>query len=249
MSEFQTRRIDVHTHTGAMPLLTLEASAEALERYERESGAEKAIVSTARSVFYDMATGNAEAFALTRQSQMLYMYVYVDPHRPEESAAEIEKYAYAPHVAGIKTRSGYHNVAGDCPAYLDLFRRAVKHEMPLLAHAFSLREVAELRRAADKTGLKIILAHMGAYEWQASVDACKGCHNVWLDACTSVNEYDKVGYALDELTAAQLVYGTDATLLSPWWTIAMFESAGLSDAEKHAIYRDNALGIFGHRLA
>ncbi len=249
MSDLDIRRIDVHTHTGAMPLLTREASAEALELIERESGAEKAIVSSARAVFYDMAAGNAETFAITRKSPVLYMYIYVDPLRVPESLAEIDKYASAPHVAGIKTRPGYHHVAGDCDEYLTLYKHALKLELPLLAHAYSLREVAELRRAADKTGLRIILAHMGAGEWKESVDVCRGCRNVWVDACTSVNEYDKVGYALDTLGVSHLVYGTDATLLSPWWTIAMFESAGLSDAEKHAVYRDNALGIFGRRLA
>ena len=242
------RRIDVHTHTGAMPLLTREASAEALERIEREAGTEKAIVSSARGVFYDMVLGNEETFAITRRSSMLYMYIYVDPLRLAESLVEIDRYAGQPHVAGIKTRPGYHQVAGDSDACLVLYRHAHQYDLPLLAHAYSLREVSELRRAADATGLKIILAHMGAGEWKESVDACRGCKSVWLDACTSVNEYDKIGYAIDELGISHLVYGTDATLLSPWWTIAMFESAGLSDAEKHAVYRDNALGIFGKRL-
>lgn len=246
--DLHMRRIDVHTHAGAMPHRTRESSAESLERILREAGTEKAIVSSARAIFYDMVTGNEETFALTRQSQMLYMYVYVDPLRPDASIAEIEKYAHAPHVAGIKTRPEYHHVAGDCDAYLEIYRRALKHEMPLLAHAYCLRDVVELRRASDKTGLKMILAHMGAYEWKTSVDACKGARHVWLDACCTPNEYDKVGYAIDELGVSQLVYGTDAALLSPWWTIAMFESAGLTEAEKHAVYRDNALGIFGKRL-
>ncbi len=249
MSDLHLKRIDVHTHTGAMPMPTREASAESLERILREAGTEKAIVSSARAVFYDMVAGNEEMFAITRQSSMLYMYVYVDPHRPAESLAEIDKYSRAPHVAGIKTRPDYHRVPGDADVYLGIYKHALKHEMPMLAHAFSLAEVAELRRAADKTGLKIILAHMGASEWKASVDACKGCRNVWLDACASANEYDKIGYALDELGVSQLIYGTDAALLSPWWTIAMFESAGLTEAEKHAVYRDNALGVFGRRLS
>lgn len=246
--EAVVRRIDVHTHTGAMPNLTFVDTVEQLEHIEREADTEKAIVSSARAVFYDMITGNAETFALTRRSAMLYMYIYVDPLRPGASLTEIEKYAGAAHVAGIKTRPDYHLVGGDCEEYLTIYRSAAKHKLPLLVHAYSANAVRECRRAAEETGLRMILAHMGASEWKQAVDAIRGCKLVWLDACTSYNDYDKIGYALDVLGPAGLVYGTDATLFSPWWTIAMFESAGLTEAEKHAVYRDNALGIFGSRL-
>jgi len=64
----------------------------------------------------------------------------------------------------------------------------------------------------------------------------------------SYNEYDKIGYAMEQLGASRMVFGTDSTLLSPWWTISMFESAGLSEADRHAVYRENALAIFGKRL-
>ena len=247
--ESQSRRIDAHVHAGAMQLLSFETSPQQLEELEREAGVEKAIVSSTRAIFYDMVTGNEETFAITRKSSMLYMYIYVDPLRLDESLAEMEKYAHAPHVAGIKTRPFYHKAAGDCEAYLAIYRRALKLELPLLVHTFNLREAAECRRAAEATGLKMIFAHMGAADWKATVDEVRGCRHVWLDACTSLNEYDKIGYALDTLGASQLVFGTDSPFLCPWWTIGMFESAGLSEAEKHAVYRDNALGIFGKRLA
>jgi predicted TIM-barrel fold metal-dependent hydrolase len=160
----------------------------------------------------------------------------------------MEKYAATPHVAGIKTRHGYHGVAADCAAYLKIFKRAAKLNLPCLAHAYSLREVTELHRAAEKTGEKIILAHMGASQWKESTDLVKGSGLVWFDASVSFNDYDKIGYALEVLGVSRLVFGSDSTLLSPWWTISMFESAGLTDAEKHAVYRDNALAIFGRRL-
>ena len=246
--ELHGRRIDVHTHSGAMPNVHFLETVEDLEHVEREAGVEKAIVSSARAVFYDMATGNRETFAVTRQSPMLYMYVYVDPHRVDESLAEMEHYESSPHVAGIKTRHGYHGLAADAPEYLAIFKRAAKLHLPCLAHAYSLQEVTELHRAAEKTGEKIILAHMGATQWKASVDAVKGSHLVWMDASVSANEYDKIGYAMEVLGVSRLVFGSDATLLSPWWTISMFESVGLADADRHAIYRDNALAIFGKRL-
>ena len=86
------RRIDVHTHSGAMPNIHFLDSADDLVQVERDAGVEKAIVSSARAVFYDMVTGNADTFAVTRESPMLYMYVYVDPHRVDASLAEMEKY-------------------------------------------------------------------------------------------------------------------------------------------------------------
>jgi predicted TIM-barrel fold metal-dependent hydrolase len=242
------RKIDVHTHSGAMPNVHFLDSPEDLERVERGAGVEKAIVSSARGVFYEMTSGNEETFAIARHSAMLYMYIYVDPHRVDLSLAEIGKYADQPRVAGIKTRHGYHGVAADCEEYLTIFRAAAKRNLPCLAHAYSRQEVSELHRAAEETGERIILAHMGAGQWKASVDCVKGSGLVWLDASVSFNEYDKIGYALDELGASRMVFGSDSTLLSPWWTLAMFESAGLTDAEKQAVFRDNALGIFGKRL-
>ena len=203
--EVHGRRIDVHTHNGAMPNIHFLAAPEDLERVEREAGVEKAIVSSARAVFYDMITGNEETFAITRESPMLYMYIYVDPHRVDASLAEMEKYQEHPHA--------------DCDEYLTIFEAAAKLELPCLAHAYSLQEVSELHRAAEKTGEKIILAHMGAAQWKASVDTVKGSSLVWLDASVSCNEYDKIRYALDVLGVPRLVFGSDSALLSPWWTI------------------------------
>ncbi len=242
------RRIDVHTHNGAMPNIHFLAAPEDLERVEREAGVEKAIVSSARAVFYDMIAGNEETFAITRESPMLYMYIYVDPHRVDASLAQMEKYQEHPHVAGVKTRHGYHGLPADCDEYLTIFETAAKLELPCLAHAYSHQEVSELHRAAEKTGEKIILAHMGAAQWKASIDTVKGSSLVWLDASVSYNEYDKIRYALDILGASRLVFGSDSALLSPWWTISMFESVGLTDDERRAIFRENALDIFGRRL-
>jgi hypothetical protein len=243
------RLIDVHAHTGAMPLTTFATGAADLERMEAEAGVVKAVVSSARAVFYEMVTGNRETFDLTRTSPMLYMYIYVDPHRPDESLAEIEKYAGLPHVAGIKSRSDYHGLPADCDEYLRIYKAAVRHELPMLMHAFGAGTVKECVRAAEKTGLRMILGHMGGPEWRQAVDAAKDSKHVWLDACASMNDYDKIGYALDVVGPGRIVFGSDAVLINPWWTLSMFESAGLADAEKQAIYHDNALGIFGRRLA
>jgi len=246
--ELHGRRIDVHTHSGAMPNIHFLETVEDLEHVEHEAGIEKAIVSSARAVFYDMVSGNRETFAVTRESPLLYMYIYVDPHRVDQTLAEMDQYQGHQHVAGIKTRHGYHGLAADGPEYEKIFKRAAKLKLPCLAHAYSLQEVSELHRAAENTGEKIILAHMGATQWKASVDEVKGSHLVWLDAAVSHNEYDKIGYALDQLGPGRMVFGSDSALLSPWWTISMFESIDLTEAERHAIYRENALGIFGKRL-
>lgn len=241
-------KIDVHTHLGDMPNVHFTRSRTDLEAVERSFGITRAVCSSARAVFYEMKGGNAAMYEAVQASELLYMYVYVDPLRPEVSLRELETYARLPRVAGIKSRPEYHRVAADHPAYVEICGRAAQLKLPYLMHTWSPQDVAGAIALTQKVSLPIILAHVVPRGWSECVQPLKDFPNLILDPCSSYQEYNRLRYLVDLVGPERVVLGTDSTLITPAWTLGAFESAGLNDREKRLIYRENALRIFGERL-
>ncbi len=241
--------VDVHSHLGNMPIVNYTRGLVEFEAVERSFGITRAICSSTRAIFYEMTSGNAEMYDAVESSQLLYMYIYVDPLRLDASLKELDTYADLPRVAGIKSRPFFHKVPADNRAYVEICSRAAQLKLPYLLHAWTPDDVVEAARLADRVEeLPIILAHVVPADWSRYADALKDHENIFLDPCTSLQEYDRLRYLVDLVGPERMVLGTDSTLLNPAWILGAFESARLSSEEKRLIYRDNALGIFGDRL-
>ena len=241
--------VDVHTHLGSMPNVNFTRGLMELEAVERSFGITRAICSSARAIFYEMTSGNAEMYDAVESSTMLSMYVYVDPVRPEASLKELETYADLPRVAGIKSRPFFHKAAADCPAYVDICSRAAELKLPYLMHAWAPNDIEEATRLAEKVeGLSIILAHVVPVDWPRYADRLKDHRNIFLEPCTSLQQYDRLRKLLDLVGPERVLLGTDSTLLNPAWMLGAFASARLTQAESKLVYRENALRVFGERL-
>jgi len=241
------KKIDVHTHFGpwnSIPGRRWDAAS--LVALMQQAEVEKAVVSSVRAVLTDLVPGNDETQAAIDQHEMLYGYIYVDPHRVSDSMAEIEKRRAHPKFLGIKSRDEYHGHRYNDAAYREIFAAARPHRLPALLHCFSFSAIqCALELAADYDA-PVILTHMAGFEWRR----CEGLlgqelpPNVCFDPVSSASEPGKYELALALLGEDHLVFGTDCTLLHPGLSIGAVESSELSEEVKRKLYWDNPKRIF-----
>lgn len=230
-------KIDVHVHVGDYSVtLIRDTGLDGLARMMASAGIRVACISHTDSVFHDMVSGNLRLFSALERYPQMRGYVYVDPLRPDASIAEIEKYAEHPQTVGIKSRSEYHGVPFNHPDYVRILRAAERLGLPMLHHTFNVDVARQMAAVIGDLQMDFIIAHSGGGAWRAAVPILAEFGNTYFDLCASIIESDKAATIARMVGPERMIFGTDMNLISPFWTIGMFESAGLSDADLRLIY-------------
>jgi predicted TIM-barrel fold metal-dependent hydrolase len=242
------RRFDVHTHCG--PWNSIPGAAwddEALVRVLRQTGVEKAMLSSVAAVLTDLLAGNLVTQAAIEKHEMLYGYIYVDARRVDDSLAQVESLRTHPKFLGLKSRDDYHGLPYNGPAYRRIFAGVAEPRLPALLHTFSVRSIESALDLAADYPAPLILTHMGGSEW-------RGCErllgreiprNVYLDPVSSFSEPGKYELALALVGPDNLLFGTDCTLFHPCLSIGAIESSTLTEEVKRKLYWENAERVFG----
>ena len=241
------RRFDVHTHCGpwnSIPGRKWEA--DSLVALLRSCGIEKAVVSSIRAILTDLISGNQETQRVIARHEMLYGYIYVDPHRVEDSVAQVEALRTHPKLIGLKSRDDYHGLPYNGPAYRKLFSAVREPGLPVLLHTFSFHSMQCAIELAADYGAPMILTHMGGWEWRQCERLLGEAlpENVYLDPVSSISEPGKYELALAVVGSNNLVFGTDCTLFHPNLAIGAIESSDLSEEVKEKLYWGNAARVF-----
>lgn len=237
------KKIDVHAHLGAWTSPASNGVAAMLtlmRRYEIE----RAILSSARSLLVAMEAGNREVQATVEAHEEFLGYVYIDPTHPDASVAEVERYAAHPRFVGVKSRPEYHGLRLDAPEYRPALEAAAAHRMPALIHYWHPRPPSEHIALAEELDLPIILAHVGGESWKVCAEAAAGHRNIYLDYACSRADAGKIEHGLAHAGADQIVFGSDMMLIHPAWTMGMYLSAEITDADREKIFRTNAMRLF-----
>lgn len=241
------RKFDVHTHFGpwnTIPIAT--TSAEDLVALLHSAEIEQAVVSSVRALLDDMVEGNQVTQEAVEQHEMLYGYIYVDPHRVAESVREVEARAGHPKLIGLKSRDDYHGRAYNHQTYREIFGAVKKLRLPALLHTFSVGSMQAAMELAAEYEAPMILTHFAGPEWRRC-EALLGTEvpgNVYLDPVVSVAEPGRYELAVQLVGEDRVVFGTDCSLLHPGWSVGAIESSSLSEAVKRKVYWDNAQRVF-----
>jgi predicted TIM-barrel fold metal-dependent hydrolase len=242
------RKLDVHAHFGAWNSIPIGRISPAdLAAISRAAGIERSVVSSVRGLLTDLVSGNQVTQDAIEQQEMLFGYIYVDPHRPAESIREVEARAKHPKFIGIKSRDDYHGVSYDHQSYRELFA-AIKHlRLPGLLHTYSVASMRAAMELAADYDAPLILAHMAPPDWRACAAFASADvpPNVYIDPITSLAEPGRYELAVAVFGEDHVVFGTDGGLFHPGVAIGTIESADLSDEVKRKVYWDNAERIFG----
>ena len=263
MSTSDMRAVDVHGHYGDyfrrdVPALTNQfatGDAATVARRAADNNIEWTVVSPLLGLLprgrADAAEGNREAARVVPDTDGLLQWVIIDPTRPEtyEQAAEMLS---APHCVGIKLHPEEHcypiTEHGDA-----LFAFAAEHRAVVLVHSGDENSLpADFLPYAERyPEIRLLLAHLGngggaAGDPSTQVRAIQASTqgNVYVDTSSARSIMPQlVEWAVGEIGADRILYGTDTPLYSAEMQRARIDHAELTDDQKKLILRENAVAL------
>ncbi|MDA0991673.1 MAG: amidohydrolase family protein [Verrucomicrobia bacterium] len=233
----QEPKVDMHWHPDPWNLgetsVSAEAQAALLDRYH----VERVIAFSSLALNYDLAGGNALMESWFERDDRMYGLIVVNPLYPEDSLAQIEKYAGHPRFVGLKSIQDLYHMELDNPAYTPLLAAAAAHHLPVLAHMPGMDRAA--RQHPDVT---FIAAHANWGRAQRFIPIT----NVCFDFSTGhALQYEhQLARFIDAVGIERVLFGSDAPLLSPAWSLAKLMAAKLPDESLTRVLRANAYRIF-----
>ncbi|MGD8238070.1 MAG: amidohydrolase family protein [Armatimonadota bacterium] len=238
--------IDVHGHFGRWPFpIGGDTVGNLLELTDR-FGIETAVVSSSKAIVYDMAEGNAELAEVLQRTDGLLGYVTTNPNHLGASCRQMDRYLPRRKFVGVKVHPTYSRCAVGTPAMGDLISEIARRQAILKIHTFSAAAaMAMAAEAARHPEMPIILAHAGGAEARETATVAREHPNVYLEFCCGHAERGKVRAAILTAGLERILFGSDLDLINPAFVLGMYEGAELTDAEKQAIYHDNAARLFG----
>lgn len=257
--------IDVHGHFGpyarqAFPLTDrlLSASASTVLDRARQVNIAFTIASPFRALLprgkADAAAGNEDGAAAAATTTGLLQWVVVHPLQPAtyEQAARMLQ---SPTCMGIKIHPEEHGYAIKTHGR-ELFRFAAEHSATILTHSGEENSLPEdfVAFADEHPNVNLILAHLGcgmdgdlSHQVRAIQRSARG--NMHVDTSSAASIFSGlIEWAVQEIGAERILFGTDSPLYSPAMQRARIEYADISLAEKRQILRDNAVRLFEPKL-
>jgi len=200
----------------------------------------------------EVRQGNEEVFDLIdRHPGFVFGLVYVNPNHTE-TLTILEEGLQHPGVVGIKLWISCRDERGRLDPVYPVFEFATARKAPVLCHSFyrtggnlpgelSPTDIAHL--AVRYPAARLVMAHMGG-QWLRGVRAIKSCPNVWTDFSGGRAYMGSLEFAVKELGAHRVVYGSDAFIRAFAPMLAKVAAAELDMAAKRKIVWDNSATLF-----
>lgn len=235
-----------HLHLGGAP-----DEAERLVTAARRNGIELLCISGIGSYVpsrREVQVLNELVFTAAEQwPDIVVPFAYLNPMHGPDALAMLDD-AAARGARGIKL---WVAVKANQRCVWPIAERAIELRLPILQHAWHKydgnlpyesdpNDVADLGRTFPD--LTIVMAHLGG-SWRWGINAVRDVPNVLCDTSGTRIELGQITYAVRELGADRVVYGSDAPGCDYVLTIAKIQSAEITDEEKRLILRDNALRL------
>ncbi|MSP14780.1 MAG: hypothetical protein EXR62_17700 [Chloroflexi bacterium] len=250
------KAIDVHGHFGkydrgfdSLNDKMMSGSAEVMSRRGQALDIVLTVVSALRALIPyggDVQRGNEEAVAAAEQFANIKFWAVLDPCR-KETYSQVESLLAHPRCKGIKIHPVEHSY--EIRQYGDaVFEFAAAHQTVVLTHSGDPGSFPEdfVPFANRYPGMSLILAHLGnspdgvlARQVLAVKAATAG--NLYIDTSSARSIFSGlVEWAVGEIGAEKLLFGTDGPLYFSASQKARIEYAEIDEAAKRAILFDNA---------
>jgi uncharacterized protein len=235
---------DVHAHCGpwffAMTTGELATNSAQLDEF----GVDVQVVSPVAGITYDPAANAGMVDALAADPR-IYGYVVANPRLPDQARHDLDRLVGRPEFIGVKIHESYADSGPSERSMLRLWDVLAEVGLPVLFHTWG-PEVLELPQILEsRPGLRVIAAHMGGSHWWDGVEAASRSDRLWLEPSCSIIDRGKLELAVERLGVDRLLFGTDATLIHPAWSLGMFDELDLDDADLHRVMWTNAVDLFG----
>jgi len=241
------QKIDVHGHFGLwnFPIPGTNRVEHLLALCEQHDIRHTAC-SSVLALCYSMEEGNAEIAAAFAGHPQLLAYVYVNANFLPESVAEMERYLSLPNFVGVKIHASYSGVNNADSKMQDLMAEIARRARLVKIHSGGPDVCGVLARWAEQyPHVNFIIAHALGTAVEDAARLAASHPNLYLEFCSSWAGAGKIARALDICGATQLLFGTDMDLIDPAFVIGQYESAGLTEEQKQAVYWDNPRRVLG----
>jgi predicted TIM-barrel fold metal-dependent hydrolase len=140
------------------------------------------------------------------------------------------------------------------PVMRPLMEAALRYDVVVLQHAWSMTKIRERSFHTDPEDVatlarryphaRLIMAHLTGCGVRGIL-AVKDCPNVWVDTSGAAPESGIVEYAVEQLGADRILYGSDAPIRDFGVAIARITGSRLDAATQRRILHDNAAALLG----
>jgi uncharacterized protein len=196
-----------------------------------------------------MLNGDVNRF-MKEQPGLVEGYCYVNPSNPnalEVLNRGIEEYG----MSGMKLWVATYC---DDPSVFPLVEQCIHYNIPILIHAFQ-KTIGQLEHestgvnvaglAARYPEAKLLMAHFGGNGYHG-IKAVRDYPNVWADFSGTFFRRDELDYAIRQIGAERIVFGSDITI-TYLVNVGQVEEAELTPEQKDRIYYKNALKLFDRK--
>jgi hypothetical protein len=255
--------IDVHAHYGVykrehvLPLKNgfMTGDAAVVVERARRANTEWTIVSPLLGLMprgkADAVAGNEEAARVVPATDGLLQWVIVNPLQPK-TYEQAERMLRHPRCVGIKIHPEEHRYPIREHGRA-MFEFAAKQRAIVLTHSGEQNSLPAdyVPFLNDFPEVRLILAHLGCgfdgdptHQVRAIQASKRG--NIWVDTSSAQNILPGlVEWAVKEIGAERVLYGTDTPLYSVPMQRARIDGAEIREEEKRLILRENAVKLLG----
>ncbi|MFE3329767.1 amidohydrolase family protein [Streptomyces sp. NPDC059176] len=238
--------IDVHAHVGRWQFHLTCGDADDNLRLMDRYGIDLQLVSASEAVVYDAVAGNAALLKELACRPRLYGYAVVNPNRIEESAADLRRCLDSGRFVGAKIHTHYPGRLPGSREMAEAFDVVAEAGVPLLLHTWG-REVTQLPAMVEaRPGLRVVMGHAGGDAWREAAHAAASCDRLYLEHCRTAPDAGRIAYARAAgVPVERMLFGTDATLIDPCWSLGVLRDARFTEAELDRVLWRNAAELFG----
>ena len=252
--------VDAHVHTGFPGMFfSPEVDARSLLRRMDSLGIQRAVnLGSMRNLLGGSPAEMEKARAEHEESEgRLFFCGFFDPTRGAEDIAVLEKAVPLSGFRGIKIHPSFNKVSAEDARYDAVWKFASDHDLPIVSHTWSVSSYnpAQALSTPEKfegyvrtyPHVRFVLAHSGgrgAGRLEA-VRLAKLYPNVYMDFGGDIYCYRYFETVAREGILDRVMFGSDYPWIDARSHLTRVYLADIPAAAKRAIFRDNAVKVYG----
>jgi len=182
--------------------------------------------------------------------EFFHGFCYLNPTLGERAVlSEVDRWVGQSGFKGLKLEIA-NNARDRCMA--PVMRAAESHDVPVLQHTWSMTKIRKRSQHSDPEdtcllarrfpNTRVIMAHLTGCGYRG-VLAARGIDNLWVDTSGGTPEAGIVEYAVSNLGAKRVLYGSDAPIRDLPVAIGQVAGAQLRMSDKQAVFYENAAAL------
>jgi uncharacterized protein len=247
------RVVDLHAHYGHfsgiyMPNHTPSQMLATMDRCGVET-----IVSSGHTALEDMVRGNAEIAEVTAAHPgRWYGYLVYNPNYPLDAKRELALYDRRRTLVGLKFHPSHHNYPIDGEAYQPALEFASENRLMVLSHTWggstydNYQQVAAVAERYPQ--VDFLCGHSFYGQWEEGMALARRLPNVYLELTAAYAVNGLIEQMVVKAGSHKIVFGCDLPWFDPHYAIGCIVFAHISDEDRRAILRDNALRLLQPRV-